>query len=79
MSGKPIITMDLRSALLPVALLEVTRVMKTLSQDQVVEIVVGDPEVKADLRRLASAYSMKMEELEELKGDDGCARLRFRR
>jgi len=57
--------LDLRNFLGPVALLKVTNVFRELLPNQVLEIVVGDLDMKNDLFKVLKAFSYEIIDVDE--------------
>jgi len=57
--------LDLREFISPVALLEFTKVFRELLPNQVVEILVGDLDMKKDLFKVLKAFSYELLDVDE--------------
>ena len=57
--------LDLRGFISPVALLEFTKVFRELLPNQVVEILVGDLDIKKDLFKVLKAFSYELLDVDE--------------
>lgn len=57
--------LDLRKFISPVALLEFTKVFRALLPNQVVEILVGDLDMKEDLFKVLKAFSYELINIDE--------------
>jgi len=57
--------LDLREFISPVALLEFTNVFRELLPNQVVEILVGDLDIKKDLFKVLKAFSYELLDVDE--------------
>ncbi len=57
--------LDLRDSIGPVALLEFSKVFRELLPNQVLEIVVGDIDVKNDLFKVLKAFSCEIVGVDE--------------
>ncbi len=57
--------LDLRGVIVPVALLQVSKVFGELEPERTIESMVGDPETKEDIFKILRSHSYKLIKIEE--------------
>ncbi len=57
--------LDLRGVIVPVALLQVSKVFGEMEPEGILEIMVGDPETREDIFKVLRSYSYTLVHMEE--------------
>jgi TusA-related sulfurtransferase len=72
----PEATLDLRGAIIPVAMLEMTHAFDNVEVGGIMEILVGDPETKASLFKVLRRFHYEILDISE---DRAACRVRLRK
>ena len=69
--------LDLRDMIHPVSLLKVKKAFQKIRPGDTLEILIGDPETRADLFKVLSDITYDLLHLEEIKAEDSFYRIQL--
>ena len=71
--------LDLRNSIHPIALLMAKRAIRDIAPGEMIELLIADPETRADLFKVFSDIAYEVLRQEEVEGEDAFYRIRIRK
>ena len=79
MKKNPDHILDLRGAIPPISLLKVSQAFREMKNQEILEILCGDPDTRTDLFKVLPPFSYELIMMEELEEEKSSFRVRMKK